>query len=330
MDIGKLPNPILHKYVISQFEHNREEIIIGPQVGRDCSIVDLGDNLCVISTDPITAASRNAGYIGVHIACNDIATTGAECIGITLTILAAPDSDLDTIQTIVQDVNRAAKELSIGVLGGHTEITDAVTRTVLSITAIGKVTADRLVQPDLAKIGDSIVMTKKAGMEGTAILAHDRYEELRQNISSDLLDEAKGFVENISVIPEGKIAADLGAHGMHDATEGGVLGALWELSETMGKGIEIHSDDIPVAFVTKEICGFYNIDPLKLIASGTMLIVTPDANALVESLEKAGIESSIIGEIIEGDEKYIIRDGERRILEPPESDHLMKAYEKIE
>lgn len=330
MDIGKLPNPMLHKYVISQFDHRREEVIVGPKVGADCGIINLGKNLCVISTDPITAASRNTGYIGVHISCNDIATTGAECIGVTLTILATPDSNIDEIEEIVRDVNRAADELNIDVVGGHTEVTDAVTRTVLSITAIGKVSADKLIKPSNAKIGDSIVMTKKAGMEGTAILAHDRYDSLRGHISSDRLSEAKDFLDYISVVPEGKIAASLGANGMHDATEGGILGALWELSETMGKGIEIHSDDIPIAFVTKEICNYYEIDPLRLISSGTMLIVTSDANKLVETLEKAGIEASIIGEVIEEDKKYIIRDGERRILEPPGADHLMKAYAKTE
>ncbi len=328
MEIGKLPNPILHKYVISKFEHQRDEVIVGPGVGRDCGIIDLGDNLCVISTDPITAASDNAGYIGVHIACNDIVTTGAECVGITLTILASPDSDINAIETIVKDVNRAAHELSIDVLGGHTEVTDSVTRTILSITAIGKVQRNRLIQPMHAKVGDSIVMTKKAGMEGTAILAYDRYDTLKQHISLKSLAEAKEFLNHISVIPEGRIAASMGVHGMHDATEGGILGALWELSETMGKAIEVHADDIPIAFVTREICDFYAIDPLKLISSGTMIMVTSDANGLVKALGEAGIESSIIGEVIDGDAKYIIRDGERNILEPPGSDHLIKINDK--
>jgi len=101
---------------------------------------------------------------------------------------------------------------------------------------------------------------------------------------------------------------------------------LWELSQVMGKSIEIHADDIPIAFVTKEICDIYDMDPLKLISSGTMIIVTPDANKLVAKLEKFGINSSIIGEVIEGTDSYIIRDGERRKIEPPEADHLIKAY----
>lgn len=326
MDIGKLPNSILQKYVLTKFQHKRDEVLIGPEVGRDCGVIDLGDSLCVISTDPITAASSNAGYIGVHIACNDIATTGAECIGITLTILAAPGSDIDDIQTIVKDVNRAADELSIDVLGGHTEVTDSVKRTILSITAIGKVAKDRLIQPSSARTGDSIVMTKWAGMEGTAILAHDKYETLKEHISEKLLEEAKDFLNHISVVSEGKIASSLKVHGMHDATEGGVLGALWELSQVMGKGIEIHADDIPISFVTKEICDIYDMDPLKLISSGTMIIVTSDANELVDTLKESGIDSSIIGEVIEDDNSYIIRDGERRKLEPPKADHLIKAY----
>ncbi|NMA95614.1 MAG: AIR synthase [Clostridiales bacterium] len=326
MEVGKLPNPILDEYIISEFKQSRKEVLIGPKVGADCGIMSLDGDLCVISTDPITAAADNAGYIGVHIACNDIATTGAECIGVTVTILLPPSSNLDEIKEIVKDINRATTELDIDVVGGHTEITDSVVQTVLSITAIGRVSKKRLIDSSQARTGDSIVMTKKAGMEGTAILAYDRYESLKAHISEDVLNEARSFLDHISVVKEGRIAADVGVNGMHDVTEGGILGALWELSEIMGKGIEIHTDDIPIAFATRKICNFYDIDPLKLISSGTMLMVTSNAQELVEALDKEDIEASIIGEVIEENQKYIIRDGERRILETPGADHLMKVY----
>ena len=326
MEVGKLPNPILDEYIISEFKQSRKEVLIGPKGGADCGIMSLDGDLCVISTDPITAAADNAGYIGVHIACNDIATTGAECIGVTVTILLPPSSNLDEIKEIVKDINRATTELDIDVVGGHTEITDSVVQTVLSITAIGRVSKKGLIDSSKARAGDSIVMTKKAGMEGTAILAYDRYESLKAHISEDVLNEARSFLDHISVVKEGRIAADVGVNGMHDVTEGGILGALWELSEIMGKGIEIHTDDIPIAFATRKICNFYDIDPLKLISSGTMLMVTSNAQELVEALDKEDIEASIIGEVIEENQKYIIRDGERRILETPGADHLMKVY----
>ncbi|MFU0800820.1 MAG: AIR synthase family protein [Xylanivirga thermophila] len=325
MEIGKLSNEELEKYVISQFKNIREDVVAGPRIGRDCGIIDMGDEYCVVSTDPITAADANAGKLAVHISCNDIATTGAQTVGVTITILAPPEGSIDDIEDIIHEISETCIELDIDVLGGHTEITDSVNRILISVTAIGRVSKDLFVQPSDAKIGDYILMTKMAGLEGTAILAHDREDMLKKCFDDGFLHRAKRCLESISVVPEARIAARLGARSMHDVTEGGVLGALWELSETMGKGIEVYIDDIPVAHETREVCKILNIDPLRLISSGSMLMVSNNPELIIDALSKKGILCTVIGKVIDDDTKWMIIGNDRYIITPPKSDELYKV-----
>jgi len=321
--IGKISNQDLKDAIFSKIKLKRKDVLIGPEVGRDCSIIDFGEELCVVSSDPITGAAHQIGYLGVHISCNDIATTGAEPIGIMLTLLAPPSASLTDIEQVMIDTNRAAEEIGVDILGGHTETTTAVERMVLSITAIGRVKKDLLVQPEKARPGDHIILTKKAGMEGTAILAYEKEECLKEGrIPADVIQRAQGFLKQISVIKEGAIAARLGAHGMHDATEGGVLGACWEIAQVMGKGVEIYKELIPVAPETEQICDFFGVNPLRLISSGCMVIVAPNGDELIRSLRLAGIEAVRIGTVLAENQSWLIEEGKKLPLSPPDADEL--------
>lgn len=325
MNIGKIPNDILEGFLSKNMGTKHAEILIGPGVGRDCGVIDFGKELCVLSTDPITGAVNRSGYFAVHISCNDIATTGTKPIGVMVTIMAPLGTELDEIEGIMEDVNRGAKELDIGVIGGHTEITPAVNQVVLSVTALGKIARNKLVHPEKAQIGDDILISKVAGLEGTAIIALDRQDILKRHFSQDFIDKSAGFIKDISVVKEGMIAGEFGAHVMHDATEGGVLGALWEMSQVMDKGMVVDVDKIPIAEETKKICQVFDINPLRLISSGTMIIVSPRGQDLKEELKGVGIPATIIGKVTHGNKTRIVKDGKEDILKPPGSDELYKA-----
>jgi len=325
VNIGKISNEFLKNQIISKLTIKRKDVLLGPGIGRDCSILDFGDELCIISSDPITGASSQMGYIGVHICCNDIVTTGADVVGVTLTVLAPAHAEAADIEQVVADAECAARELGIDILGGHTEVTDAVSRMVLCLTAIGRVNKEKAVSFANARAGDDIVITKKAGMEGTAILAHDREELLLRHFPEDVVQRAQGFIKHISVVKEGRLASAFGVHGMHDATEGGVLGAIWEISEAMGRGVEVDIRRIPIAAETAAICRFFQIDPLRLISSGCMVIVTPKGEKLVELLNSNGIEAAVVGRVIDGTAKWLLTEEGRIPLDPPGVDQLYEA-----
>jgi len=325
MNLGKIPNNLLEQLVISRIKQYRSDILVGPGIGKDCGVIDFGEYACVLSTDPITATSSKAGYLGVHISCNDVVTTGAEPIGILVTIMAPPDSAHEDIGEIMKDVETGAKELNIGVLGGHTEFTDTVNQMILSVTAVGKVKKGNLLQPSRVQIGDDIIITKTAGLEGTAIIAHDKSELLQQHYGVQFVERAKSFINRISVAKEGKIAAQFGANAMHDATEGGVLGALWEMGQAMDKGILIYEENIPIAKETMAIAELFDINPLRLISSGTMIIISPNGARLVDELKKSGIDSAVVGKIVDEKGVWLINNGDKTIVAPPATDELYKA-----
>lgn len=324
MKSGKLPSDVLEKRILSSFRFKREEVLVRSKVGEDCSVLDFGEYACVVSTDPITGASNEIGRLAVHISCNDVAANGVEPFGLLFTILAPEGTTLEVLQDIVRQAAEEAASLKVEIIGGHTEITPAVNRIVVSTTAIGRAAKDRVVTSSGAKPGDYIILTKWAGLEGTAIIAHDFEKRLRGRMDDALLESAQAMMGHISVVKEGMIAGKMGATAMHDVTEGGVLGALWELAEASGVGLRIYWDKIPVRPETRTICEEFGLNPLKLISSGCMLITCRDGQGMLEALNREGIPASIIGEVVE--EGRTLVSGEREEpIDPPESDELYKV-----
>lgn len=328
MQIGKLPNDILKKIVLSNIKTTRKEVLVGADIGKDSAIIDFGPEVCVLSTDPITAATKDIGKIAIHISCNDVAAGGAEPIGALMTLLVPPSATEDIIETIMKDAEEAAKEINIQIIGGHTEITDAVNRIVISTTVIGKQNKEKLPDVSKIKIGDKVVITKYAGIEGTSILAKELEQKLINKLGKEKLDMAKSMDSMLSVVQEGIVCGKIGVRYMHDITEGGVFGAIWEAAIATNKGIKVSKDLIPVKDITKEIADILDIDLYRLISSGSMLIIVEREKAPIigEELQKLNIESAVIGEIIE---KGIIleENGETIDIEPPSSDELYKALE---
>lgn len=328
MEIGKLPNEILEKIVISNIKTKRKEILVGAAIGKDSAIVDFGEEVCVMSTDPITGATKDLGSLAVHVSCNDVATSGAEPLGVLLTILVPPETVIEDIENIMIDASKAAEEINIEIMGGHTEITDGVNRIIISSTVIGKQKKDKLPNIKDIKVGDKVMVTKWVGIEGTAIIAKELNDKLKDKIGEEKLIEAQNLGNMISVVKEGIICGQIGVKYMHDITEGGVFGAVWEASKAINKGIKIKEDLIPVNTITREIGTLLNIDIYRLISSGSMLIIAGEdkVSKINEELSRNGIKSTVIGEVIES--KILLeKSGHTIEIEPPSSDELYKVLD---
>ena len=282
--------------------------------------------MLVFSTDPITGASKGMGTLAVHITANDLASSGAEPVGILTCVILPPRTREKKLHDLMEEIILAANSLHIEVMGGHTEISDVVNRPVITVTGVGKVHKDKLVSTGGLQPGDDLVMTKWAGLEGTSIIAEEKREELLTRIPEQLIDAAAAMREYISVVPEAAVAVDAGVTAMHDVTEGGIYGALWEV-EASGVGIIADLDKIPIRQETIELCEFYDINPYMLISSGCMLIGTPHGNMLVDRLAEHGIPAAVIGRATEGNDRIIRSGGETRFLEPAGSDQLYKIYQ---
>lgn len=326
MEIGKVSESILKRAVFKQIGQRRDEVLVRPGVGEDCSVIELADDeVVVFSTDPITGTTKNMGTLAVHVTANDIATSGAELIGILLTILLPSNTYESELARLMEEIETTSIELGIEVLGGHTEVTDVINQPLISITGVGKIKKHKMVKTAGIKPNQEIVMTKWAGLEGTSIIANEREKELLGRFTKDFVERAKDLISNISIIKEAKIATEMGGvSSMHDITEGGVYGALWEMGEASSVGLEVDISKIPIKQETIEICEFYNLNPYKLISSGSMLIASDRGNALVAKLKENGINAVVIGSATTGNDKIAINGEYKSFLSPPKSDELYK------
>jgi hydrogenase expression/formation protein HypE len=210
MEIGKLTSKELDELILSNIKEYREDVVLRPGIGIDCGGVQIGEDVCMLSSDPITAASKDAGKLAVHVSCNDVAATGAEPIALIVTMLIPPKSKVDEIKELFSQMQMTAKELNVEIIGGHTEVTDAVNKIIICTTVMGKASKGNFISGKGAQIGDSIVMTKFAAMEGTSIIASDFPSVVRDILSDDEIRTCKSLSDRISVVNEGHIAGNLG------------------------------------------------------------------------------------------------------------------------
>lgn len=313
MKIGKLPENVLKRSVFKQLHTKRKEILQGAGVGEDCAAMMLeADEMFVVSTDPITGTTQDIGRMAMLVTLNDLASAGAEPVGVLLTALLPEDITEPQIRQIMQQVDRECEKYHVQVMGGHTEITRAVNQPLLTVTGIGKAPKGKMISTGGARPGDDIVITKWIAIEGTMILAKEREKELLERFPKKMIEEAKKMEKYLSVVPEAAAAVKSGVNAMHDVTEGGIFGALWEMAEASGVGLEIDLKKIPVRQESIEICEYFGINPYELISSGSMLMAASDGNMLVRNLEKEGIPAAVVGKAMEGNDRILINDGEVR------------------
>ncbi len=326
MKAGKIPESVLKRSVLRQLHSRRDEVLLGAGVGEDCAVLALEeDEVLVMSTDPITGTGQDMGRLAVFVTANDLASSGAEPIGVMLTVLLPEESEESLLKEIMRDAESACAMLHMQILGGHTEVSAAVNRPILSVSGVGKAKKGAVISTGGAKPGMDIVVSKWIGIEGTAILAKEKETELRGRYATTFIDRAKDLDAYISVLSEAAVAARSGVSAMHDVTEGGIFGALWEMAEASGVGLEIDLKKIPVRQETIEVCEFFGINPYELISSGCMLMAAQDGNFLVHELEKAGIPATVIGKATAGNDRVLLNEEERRFLEPPKPDELYRV-----
>jgi len=338
VETGKVSPGLLKELVLEYLGCERDEVLVPAAFGEDASVLDMGDNHIVISTDPITAAGADAGRLAVLVSCNDVAAAGAEPVGLLMTVIMPPHATPEDLKNIMEQANDAAREMSVEIIGGHTEVVPHVQQTILCSTVVGKAFPDVVhwpIRSGSARVGDVLVLTKSAGIEGSAILAADFADVLEdRGISRDVMQEAQKLGDNISVVEDSRVAAQAGARAMHDVTEGGVLGAVYEMLAAAGLGAVLYEDRIPVHACTREICAALDLDPLRLISSGALLIAADPEHKVAEALEESGIPAGEIGEITSDDSVVLRRAlpgrGEMtEIVPPPGRDELWRAFARF-
>jgi hydrogenase expression/formation protein HypE len=335
--VGKLPVALLGR-LLAQAPVTDPRVLLGPGVGLDCAVIEAGDKLLVLKSDPITFATDEIGWYAVQVNANDIATAGATpCWFIMTLLLPEGRTTAELAEGITQQVYHACKQMGVSVIGGHSEITFGLDRPILIGTLIGEVARDALVTPQGAAPGDRVLLTKGVPIEATAILARQFPERLRDVLTGTELEAAQGFLYDpgISVLRDARTAVKAGRiTAMHDPTEGGLATALWELAEASGHTFIVDPDAVPIPSLSRRICAAFGMDPLASIASGALLMTAraDDASGICRALEGEGIPCSQIG-VVEPGPAAVWRKATGDIvangLEPldrPERDEIARVF----
>jgi hydrogenase maturation factor len=312
--LGKLPPEYLGSLLDKHtFSLPGDRILVYPGIGEDAAVIDMGERWLVAKTDPITFASDEIGWYAVNVNANDIAAAG----GVPrwfLSSLLLPENktDVDLIDRIMAQIAAACRALSIVPCGGHTEITYGIDRPIVIGVMLGEIEPGNVVRSSGVQVGDVILLTKGAAIEGTAIIAREKDRELSDQFSPEFLTRCQHFLHTpgISVVREARTALKVApVHAMHDPTEGGVATGLWELATASNVGLDVNAEAIPIPYETRQLCQRFALNPLGVIASGALLIAVAEdsAPAVCDALQKIDIPVAPIARAVHVDRGLTMR-----------------------
>ncbi len=326
MKSGKIAEPILKRSVLKKIAYKSKSVLSRAAVGHDSAVISLDGHIAggqhrMVTATATIVAKRDLHHNRAFIkAINNLAVVGATPAYAQVSIVLPEGMREIKLKMLMEEMSDLAASMNIHITGGHTEISDGVMRPVVTVTATGFISDEANVLYDYKhaiKPGCDIVMTKAVGLEGTALLAEDHEEEFLKRFTSLYIDRAKAFIDELSIVPEAAVGMSAGVVAMHDMSEGGVFGALWELGEAGNCGLKVDLRKITVRQETIELTHHLDVNPYLMPSSGSLLMVTSDGLGLVSALEEAGIQASIIGKITEDNDRVIINEDEKRFLEPP-------------
>lgn len=340
MKIGKISESVLKRSVLRQIHTKRNEIVNGAGIGEDCAIFALSEKemtvTCMQEAAVMAQAHTESVDADYDVPCvsmgnliqkcaNNLAVSGAAPIAAMITLLLPESTEEPAIKGLMTEAENACHQLSMQIVGGQTTVTRAVNMPYAVVTGYGKVKKTEYHTVKLAKPGQDIVISKWIGLEGTASLAKANRQKLLDRYPAYLVEEAAGFDRFLSVIPEATVAVKSGVCAMHDASEGGIFAALWELAEGAGVGMTIDLKKLPLRQETVEVCEWLGCNPYELLSGGCLVMTSEDGLGLVAALEEARIPAVVVGKITDSNDRLILNEDEVRYMDRPKQDEIFKS-----
>ncbi|MEO0114717.1 MAG: AIR synthase family protein [candidate division WOR-3 bacterium] len=329
--IGKLDRESFERIIFPYLGKPNKNVLIGPKHGVDAAVIDLGDRVMVVATDPTFGMPIVMPFFGwaiAHICASDVAVLGIKPEYMAICILLPPESKPETLESFWKQLHIECQKLGITIVGGHTGIYPGIAYPLnggCTVWGFGK--KEELTPASNAKIGDKVIMTKGPAIEAVAILALQAESKLVEKFGKEVVAKAKNRLIEMTVVREALIARKF-ANAMHDATEGGLLNGVYEIAESSGTGVRIYEEKIVIPEEIAKVCDFFAIDPLISISEGTLLITAEKTKApqLIKELQKNGIPTFEIGEITEGERIFVRKDKKEEKLLPVKVDPFWQAY----
>ena len=324
---GKLAARTLARLLDRYTNDQDPAVLVGPGVGVDAAAVTVPAGALVLASDPVTYATERLGHYAVHVNANDVFASGAEPRWFLADILLPPGRGR-LAERIFAQIHRSCSELGVSLIGGHTEITPDLPRPIVAGFMVGQALGDRVLTARDVRPGDAIILTKGVAIEGTAIIAGEREAELLKGVPARTVRRAKRMLDKpgLSVGPEARIVVDRGVHAMHDPTEGGLLNGLWEMSEASQLAFHVDQERVAVYSETRAVCTHFRLDPMKLLASGALLLACPAeaAGGVLDALASRDIPATEIGRARKGTPGVHLTGG--KIIRKAVTDEILKIF----
>ncbi len=355
MKSGKISVNVLKRSVFKQIRAKREEVVNGAGMGADCAVFTFADGdmtVSCIQEAPVAVqedsaflreaaeiaqeagGAESSGRSGNNFAerrtmaqliqkcANNLAAKGAEPVAVLITLLLPENTEEPDIKKLMAEADGACQELHMQIAGGQTRVTTAVKVPCGVVTGIGKISKETHHRLRGAAPGQDVVISKWIGLEGTSLLARQYGELLSERLPAYFVEEAAGFDRLLSVVPEAATAVKSGVCAMHDVSEGGIFGALWELAEGAGVGLTIDLKKLPLRQETVEVCECCNVNPYELLSGGCLLMTCEDGSALVSALRAEGIAAVTVGKVTDSNDRILVNEDEVRYLDRPKVDQI--------
>lgn len=337
--VGKIPPEIFETLFYPNLGAQNDSIIVGPQHGVDVGIVEIGNKAVSITTDPFSLhpeiGFEKAAWFALHIIVSDSITSGLKPTYLSIDLNLPLEMNRQQLETVWKAVHAECARLGIAVIAGHTaKYANCHYTMVGGATIIGIGEKDEYLTPALARAGDKIIITKGPAIQTTGLFAVAMPETIERKFGSGLTLKAQSLFPKMSVVPDASIAIAAGIRengvvALHDATECGIIGAVYEMGQSSGLGVRLDKDNIIVAPGVKEICGYFGLDPYSSISEGTLVIACRPhrAEVILAALNGAGIEASVAGELTEPAKgMMLVENGQAKELRHPGTDKFWTVY----
>lgn len=339
MNIGKVSGNVLKRSVLRQLKTGKEETVNGAGIGEDCAVFSFADGLVTCTHEAAVTAQAQDGcdlsdeavrYTAsmlVQKCANDLAAAGARPAAVTVTLLLPESAEESVLKALMRETDEKCRQMSMAVAGARSRVMRELSAPVAVIAGFGVLPegedpAAHTVRA--AAPGQDVVLSKWIGLEGTALLAQGCRDRLLSRYPAYLVEEAAGFSDFLSVVPEAATAVKSGVCAMHNASEGGILAALWELAEGAGVGLTIDLRKLPLRQETVEICEYCGINPYELLSGGCLIMTAKDGSALAADLNARGIPAAVVGKVTDSNDRILMNEEEVRYLDRPKTDELIK------
>lgn len=325
MKQGKLPENILDRAVLKKLKRRRREVLTRPAAGADLAAADFNGLAAVSHMNTMCGSAEECGRLAVLSAANGLWAQGADVYGVHMSVTAPRLADEQDIRQFMGFSEAVCAQSDIEIMGGHTQVSDAVNEFVVTVCANGFLEKDKLPDKRRVQAGDDLVMAGFAGLSGTAIMAKRASDALCAKYNPDFIDGAAQFYKFGSVRAAARIADSFGVSAAHDVSSSGIFGALWEFASWSGKGFRVDLKKILLKQETVELCDYFDLNPYRLESSGALLFAAPHGEQLVYLLKKEGIDAAVIGEVTDNHDKTIVNDDEEGFMEPPRGSEMAKV-----